>query len=124
MNSKIPWGFLALELPQILVCLACLIINLLTLKDAMDTRRRIVASGMNHGADKWANIQVRGKSCLLAVQIFSAGMGIDRLVFLCDGYRPQMPVHYIGFGIARTAISVCVAITAWMNMRAFRELGS
>jgi hypothetical protein len=122
MSWKICSGLPLAEIAQLVTCLACLVINSITLRDAFETRRRIISSGRNHGADIWSWINVRGKGCFVAVQLLIVAMGVDRLNLLLHGYHPELMNRWVAFGLARTVIGLLVAATAWANMRSFQRL--
>lgn len=122
MTWQALWVFRTVETIQVTACLICALATALTLKDALDTRRNILRDGTNHGAQLWSLVNVRGKVCLTAVQLVSLIMGSDRLFLLLSGYVPTMPCRFVVFGILRTGMSGLVAITAMLNMVAFRRM--
>lgn len=122
MLSNVPWGLVVIEALQAAINLGCLAITTRTLSDAVDSHRRIVQSGQNHGADVFAWASVRSKGANVAVQVLILAMGCDRLILLLHGYHPDLPGHFFLFGAGRTLIGVLVAATAYANMLSFRRL--
>jgi biopolymer transport protein ExbB/TolQ len=122
MPSNVPWGLLAFEGVLTLVNLACLATSIITLSDALRSYRRIRESGENHGADVYAWASVRSKASFVAVELLIVAMSVDRVWLLVDGYQTDLFGHFIAFGVCRTVIGLLVAVTAYVNMRAFARL--
>jgi hypothetical protein len=122
MSWKMWSAFPLVEITLVIICFACAAINVRTLSEAIQTYRRVVRSGQNHGAQIWSWVSVRNKGCYLAVQVVFLAWGLDRYQLLANGLHLYQPERWMIYGVARTVCSVLVAFTAWTNMRAFEQL--
>lgn len=117
------WNLLlAAEIAQTTASALCLLAVLITLKDAIAVRRRVIKSGQNHGADIWSWINVRGKGCLTAVELIILAAKIERANLAFGGYQPPSMARWTMFGIGYTLVAALVAATAIANMASFHKL--
>lgn len=111
---------LGLESIQITIVLLCILVNIITLRDAQRTRRNVLYSGADQKAITWTQITVRGRWCMLYAQFISYAMGLDRLFILLSHLPTGTPIRFFVFGALRVSMSVLIAWCTWINMRAYQ----
>lgn len=108
---------------RLALILACAAVNIRTLKDSIQTYRRICRSGENHGSEIWSKNQVISKSVFCAMQATVLTNWFQRVAILQSGeWHPAGVWHLTTMGMEWSAMSLLAATVAWRNMRAFRKI--
>lgn len=103
--------------------LLSLVATAITFVDAIRIRRRVNRSGQNHGAHIWSWINVRGKGCMVVVELTLLALRCERLRLIAFHlYKPLSFTRFVIFGIAYSLCAILIAWTSWANMRSWHAL--